>query len=273
MNFSLVLGMTAAVLTLWLGVFKTTANPVFYLDLHALIIVCGGTMAAALIAFPISRILDLADTFLSWLIRRKSIDYKIVEELYEVALYFRKYHDLVSSLEFSHPFIREGFEFVKSEAFNERQLEEILSKRILGFRKSLQNDAKMLTALAKFPPAFGLLGASTGMISMMLHLNEGNAKAIGPAMASALVATFWGIGLANLFILPLADYASKIAADDSHTRLIILEGLLLIKRNEEPHVIVELLKSYLSPVDRRKVRILKSIRLQPNEPKSQTKAG
>ncbi|MGZ3773497.1 MAG: motility protein A [Pseudobdellovibrionaceae bacterium] len=272
MNFSLSLGIFTAVATLYFGVFRTTANPTFYLDPHALILVCGGTLAATLIAFPIGRMIALADTFMSWFLRRKTIDHRIVEELYEVAIYYRKYNELVSSLDFSHPFIREGFEFVKSKAFNERQLEEILSKRIIGFRKTLQNDAKMLNAIAKFPPAFGLLGASTGMISMMLHLNEGGTKAIGPAMATALVATFWGIALSNLIFLPLADNASKIAADDSHTRLIILEGLVLIKMDEEPHVIVEILKSHLSPADRAKVRVFKGLSLDTS-PKIKSKAG
>lgn len=259
MNISLLFGIAAAVLTMWFGVFKSVENPKFYLDYHALILVCGGTFAAALIGFPFSKLADLGDTLINWLFRKKSPDYKIVEELYEVAIYYKKYKDLVSSVEFSHPFIREGFEFVKSDAFNERQVQDILTKRIVAFKKALQTDAKMLNAIAKFPPAFGLLGASTGMIAMMLNLNSGGSKAIGPAMAIALVATFWGIALANLIFLPLADFANKIAQDDSHTRLIIMEGLLLVKKNEEPHVIVEILKSHLPAADRGRVRILRNL--------------
>jgi chemotaxis protein MotA len=259
MNVSLVFGIITAVLTLWFGVFKNTANPLFYLDTHALILVCGGTMAAALIAIPLSSLLELADTLLTWLFRKKTPDHKIVEELYQAAMYYRKYKDLVSSLEFSHPFIREGFEFVKSDAFNEQQIQAILSKRIVAFKKKLQNDAKILLALSKFPPAFGLLGASTGMIAMMLSLNNGGTQKIGASMAIALVATFWGIGLANLVFLPLADFANKVAQDDSHTRLIIMEGLVLIKHQEEPLVMVEILKSHLSPAERAKIRILKKM--------------
>ncbi len=256
MNLSLIFGIIAAGLTLWLGVFRSVANPVFYFDTHAMILVCGGTMAAALIAVPFSSLVELVETLFEWLFRRKIPDYKIVEELYEVAMYYAKYKDLVSSAEFSHPFIREGFQFLKSESFNDQQIQAILSKRIISFKKMLQNDAKILTTLSKFPPAFGLLGASTGMIAMMLNLNSGGSSKIGSSMAIALVATFWGIGIANLFFLPLADFANKIAQDDSHTRLIIMEGLVLIKRQEEPHIIVEVLKSHLSPADRKKVKIL-----------------
>jgi chemotaxis protein MotA len=261
MNLSLIVGLVLASLTIWFGVFQSVKDPKFYLDSHALILVLGGTLAATFIGFPLSRVWELFGTLKRWFLRSKTPDYRIVEELYEVALYYRKYKDLLSSVEFSHPFIREGFEFVKSQKFNEKQVQEILLKRIMGFKKQMQEDAKMLSAMAKYPPAFGLLGASTGMIAMMLNLNQGGSKSVGPALAIALVATFWGIALANLVLLPLADFANKVAQEDSHTRLLIMEGLLLVKRNEDPLVIVEQLKSYLHPSERSKVKVLRGLDL------------
>lgn len=259
MNISLILGLLAAGLTMWFGVFSSVETPKFYMDSHALILVFGGTFAASLIGFPIEKLLGLLNALINWFSRKKIPDYKIVEELYDVAIYYRKYRDILSSVDFSHPFIREGFGFVKSEKFNDRQLQMVLSKRIQAFKTEMHNDSKMLTAMAKFPPAFGLLGASTGMITMMLNLNSGGSKAIGPAMAIALVATFWGIALANLIFLPLADFANKIAQDDSHTRLIIMDGLVLIKKGEDPLVMVEVLRSHLSPDDRGKINLLSSL--------------
>lgn len=259
MNLSLVAGIIAAVLTLWFGVFKSTSNPLFYIDLHAITVVCGGTLAAALIAFPFRRLVSLADTFLSWVFRTRSADYKIVEQIYEVSLHYERYKELVVSEQYSHPFIYEALQFVANDAFSDSQMQEILQKRILSFKKTLQNDVKMLKALSKFPPAFGLLGATTGMIAMMLSLNSGGASKVGSAMAIALVATFWGIALANLIFLPLADYANKIAQDDSHTRYLILEGMLLIKQKQKPHIVVEVLKSNLPEYERSLVRTLKTI--------------
>ena len=118
------------------------------------------------------------------------------------------------------------------------------------FRKSYQSDAKTLNALAKFPPAFGLLGASTGMITMMTNLGKGGAETIGPAMAIALVATFWGIAVANLILLPLADFAAKAAQDDTHVREMIYEGLLLLKKKESQAYILQVVNGYL-PIDSR----------------------
>lgn len=255
MNFSLLSGIGCALVMLWLGVFRSLNNPSFYFDSHAMIIVFGGTVAAALIAFPFSQLMGLSDTFMTWLTRSKVPDYAIVEEMYDLAVKHEKYKDLTSSLEFNHSFINESLVFLDSSVFDLYRTQEILTKRILSFRKKAQNDGKILSVISKFPPAFGLLGASTGMISMMINLTDGGTKIIGNAMAIALVATFWGIALANLIFLPLSDLAQKIAQEDSHTRQIIMEGILLIKQNEHPEVIVETLKSQLVPKDRLKVKI------------------
>ncbi len=267
MNKSLLSGIFLAIATLWFGVFKSVSNPLFYLDSHALILVCGGTLSASLIAFPFKQLVTLFDTLSIWLIRNKLPDYRVVEELYDVAQQFNKYKKLASPLEFAHPFINEGFMFLVSGDFDANQIQEILLKRIMAFRKKMQNDVKLLTALSKFPPAFGLLGASTGMITMMLNLNNGGSQKIGAAMAIALVATFWGIGLANLVFLPLSDFANKIAQEDAHTRLIIMEGLLMIKKNESPQFIVEILKSHLHPTERKKVKLSKNWPVEESQPK------
>jgi len=268
MNKSLITGFFLACATLWFGVFKSVSNPLFYFDSHALILVCGGTISATLIAFPFKQLLNLADTFLIWLIRKKIPDYKIVEEMYEVSIQYKKYKNLASTLEFSHPFINEGFAFVTSNDYDANQIQEILIKRIIAYRKKMQNDGKILSAISKFPPAFGLLGASTGMIAMMLNLNSGGTQMIGSALAVALVATFWGIGLSNLVFLPLSDFANKIAQDDAHTRLIIMEGLILIKNNEPSSSVVEILKSHLHPGDRKKMKIIKDVSNSSNDNKT-----
>ncbi len=258
MNMSIFLGILAAGATMWFGVFKSVSNPSFYLDPHAMTLVLGGTVAASLIGFPLSKLLEVSDSLLAGFFRRKVPDYKVVEQMYEASIYFRKFRDLLNSVEFSHPFMAEGFSLLRNESFTEKHLQEILTKRIAAYKKKLHSDAKILTAIAKFPPAFGLLGASTGMIAMMLNLNKGGSQSIGPAMAIALVATFWGIALSNILLLPLADYANKIAQDDTHTRLIIMEALILIKKNEDPHVMVEILKSHLPSIDRKRIRIMRS---------------
>lgn len=98
----------------------------------------------------------------------------------------------------------------------------------------------------KFPPGLGLLGASSGMIEMMVGLNSSGMDGIGNAMAVALVATFWGIAIANFVFLPLADYAARVASEDFFTRSLVVHGISLIKQGMAPKIIAETLISQLA---------------------------
>lgn len=105
--------------------------------------------------------------------------------------------------------------------------------------------------IARFPPAFGLLGATLGMISLLQTLGEPGAQdRIGPAMATALVATFYGLVCANLIFLPIAEKLGAVAATDRNIRAIIKEGLVMIVEKRHPTFIAEYLQSFLPPADR-----------------------
>src|SRR5665213_2509183 len=91
-----------------------------------------------------------------------------------------------------HPFLIEAYLISARNDMTHAEFKMILQGRRQRFQERNAWEAKILTALAKFPPAFGLLGATTGMIAMMSNLGGGGKEIIGPSMAIALVATFWG---------------------------------------------------------------------------------
>lgn len=243
MNISSLVGFILAGIIVWLGAISRSPKPQIFFDAHALIIVVGGTIAAGLIAFPLRRILNLVDlVLLGVLFKKKPSDTVIVNELIEAAAIGKENLDVrLNRRDIPHYFIREGYYLISEGLLTDDELLDVLSKRSETFRRTYLSDAKMLTALAKFPPAFGLLGASTGMINMMTNLGKNGTDSIGPAMGIALVATFWGIALANLVLLPLADYASKLNTEDQNTRQIIIEGLMMIKRGFNETVVARAL--------------------------------
>lgn len=251
MNLSSITGFILAVGVLWEGVIGPSKNRAIFLDSHAIILVVGGTLAAALIGFPVRRVLDLAKLFVfGVLLKRHADNPRIAIDIIKAAPTAQNSSPFLKMCYASHPFLKEGFALIAEGVLGEKELIEVLNKRSQYFKKSYLADAKMLNALAKFPPAFGLLGASTGMITMMTGLGAGGADTIGPAMAIALVATFWGIAVANLLLLPLADYASRIANDDASTRQMIVEGLTMLRQKCDQIAIAERMNSFLPP-DRR----------------------
>lgn len=239
---------------LYFGVFKHAANPLLYLDLHALTLVLLGTLAVSLIAFPISKINDLFDfvIFGIYLSRGKKRMEKVqlAIELIEAIDLKMRGRSLLEG-QYKTAYVREYLATLENLDMSSDYLLEILDHKKQSVTQKYHDDAKTLVAISKFPPALGLLGASTGMIEMMQNIGgDGGAAQIGKSMATALVATFWGIALANFVILPLSDLATKMAEEDDENREMIIEFVYFMKNNFPIDNVVEFLLSKLPLADR-----------------------
>lgn len=256
------MGFAIAAVVLWFGVIAHTANPAIFLDPHALILVVGGTAAAGLIAFPLQRFQDLLK-FVVFVVLypSKTMKLKIAEHIIRMAGIIQGRIPVNDFRDGHHPLLAEGYSMIRKMSLTSDEFKRVLSQRNQSVKDRYNNDAKMLNALAKFPPAFGLLGATTGMIAMMANLGTSGQDSIGPAMAIALVATFWGIAVANLVLLPLADHASRMASDQSHLRAMILAGLVLVQEKADINFIYETMCSYL-PIEQRANPELRSLKNQ-----------
>ena len=224
-------------------VFHGSKNPAVFLNSHAVALVVGGTIGVAIMGYPIKRFFEIGEFIIfGFLFKRSSSLLRVTEELVNGLRYIITHPKTAKTFESSHPFVQEALMLLKQPDLNETHVEHILNARRDTFRVRYVEDAKMLSAIAKFPPALGLLGASAGMIEMMLNLNSANgATGIGEAMAVALTATFWGIALSNLIILPLADYATRAASEDLYVRALIAEAVIFAKRGFPLHAVMELL--------------------------------
>jgi chemotaxis protein MotA len=254
MNISPFLASIMLVGILYFGVFEFSAKPEIFLDTHAFLLVFGGTIVAALFSFRISNLFRLGLGFVKVLfLIEKSSSKKIVMNILEVASVARKGTEGLKGVRVTHPFIADGIEAITDKVIPETDFKLHLKNKLSIVNSGYQADAKVLQAIAKYPPAFGLLGAVTGMIGMMGELG-GGVETIGMNMATALVATFWGIGLANFVLNPLADYYRRIADEDLRQRSIILEGMCLIKRKEPVVVIREKMLNFVPINERESIR-------------------
>lgn len=108
-------------------------------------------------------------------------------------------------------------------------------KKVIGFWEDI----------AAMGPAWGMIGTLIGLVNMLKHLDD--ASAIGPAMAVALLTTLYGSMLANWISIPAANKLKHFNADEMQMKEVMIEGLLSIQAGENPRVIEEKLKSFLSP--------------------------
>ena len=100
-------------------------------------------------------------------------------------------------------------------------------------------------SLGAMGPAWGMIGTLIGLVNMLKNLSD--SAAIGPAMAVALLTTFYGSLLSNWVCTPVANKLGAKDAEEMMVKGIQVEGLLSIQAGENPRVIEEKLKSYLSP--------------------------
>lgn len=254
MNKAGLIGVLAAVGITVFSILDSTKNPKVFADVHGIVIVIGGTVTVALLSFNFSKLFSAMKILVRKTLGREKDDYlgniKLIAELAEV--YRANPKNLAASVPATaHPFLKDAVTLVAEYGFNVDEVDEILSNSIKGKTKRDEEENKVWHTIARFPPAFGLLGATLGMISLLQTLGEPGAQdRIGPAMATALVATFYGLVCANLVLLPIAEKLAAVASSDKTVRLIIKEGIVMIVEKRHPTFIAEYLQSFLPPSQR-----------------------
>jgi chemotaxis protein MotA len=254
MNIYSILSFILAALVFGVGVFMELDNAKTILDIHAILIVFGGTIAVTSISFQMDRVMTMLVVFYHRVIKGKRVKYAhLIEHLMLIAEAYRKNPDSVSGLlkKANDPFLTECIGIMKQEYLTHEELFKLLNLRARTIHNRYMNDAKKFRAIGKFPPAMGLMGAVTGMIGLLQNIGKpGSEETMGPAMAVALVATLYGIALANLVVLPIADNLTDSANEAYLKNTIIIEGLKLIAEKKNRIMFADHLNSFLLPQER-----------------------
>ena len=102
--------------------------------------------------------------------------------------------------------------------------------------------AKVYDAMGGYAPTIGIIGAVMGLIHVMGNLAD--PSMLGSGIAVAFVSTIYGVGIANLFFIPIANKLRAYARHESHVREMLIGGLLSIAEGENPRSIGEKLKGF-----------------------------
>ena len=112
-----------------------------------------------------------------------------------------------------------------------------------NFLTHLDEGQKIYRAIGDCAPAFGMIGTLIGMVQMFANMTD--PSKLGPFMAVALLATFYGAAVANLLCLPLADKLHLKLVDEEINRTLIIDGILMIREGKSPTLVREMLLAYL----------------------------
>jgi chemotaxis protein MotA len=254
MNFSSLFGVLCGVGVMYGALKATTPDLSFFFDLHGILIVVGGTAAAASISFPINKVLALLKVFLLRVLGRKKVDFQgVIAQLIELnkktSLGVTGLKDSIPTIK--HEFLKEAVELVSTGVLSESEVRTTLEQRVKTTEIRYLHEANMFRTIGRFPPAFGLLATTLGMIAVLQKLGAPDSqKLIGPAMSVGLIGTLYGIALANLVFIPIAENLTERTQEEIRLRKLIVEGVVMLKSQVNPIAMREGLNSFLLPKDR-----------------------
>ncbi len=231
-------------------------NVIYFLDTPSLMIVFGGTIASTFISHPMGD----AKGFLGYIGKSwKPNSVQLVETLtliVDVSKIARKnilaIEDALPSVE--NLFLRGGLRLVVDRADREA-IVNMMAHEVKYTMSGKDNEIAVVGTMASLCPAWGMLGTLVGLVLLLQNLDD--PSAIGPAMAVALITTFYGSLFANTIFAPAKKKLQGYAGEEKVLMEMIRDGVLYIEGGQRPDFIENDLMNYLPPVQKTMYEALK----------------
>ncbi len=218
----------------------------------AALIVVGGTVGAVMLQFPLPVFLK-ALASAGMVFGNVSVDMKgIITKIVELSNVSRKQGLLALEGQMktlTDPLMAKGVQLVV-DGTEPHKIKEILEVEVEVFEEELGTIAKVYEAFGGYAPCVGIIGAVLGLIHVMENLAD--PSALGSGIAVAFVATVYGVGLANLFFLPMGSKIKLKAKTLIVAKLMVIEGLISVAQGENPRMIEEKLSGFLPTSEKKK---------------------
>lgn len=254
MDIATVIGLAAGILMVLVPIVSGGQVAGFFSP-PSMILVFGGTIAATLINFRMRDVMTVLTIVRQVFQEDAPEPDRLIEKIVGIARISRREGMLalesqIASLD-DH-FLQRGVQLAV-DGVSPETMKDILSTDIQVMQERHALGQSVMTAMAMFAPAFGMIGTLIGLIQMLGSLND--PSQIGHGMAGALLTTLYGALLANLVFLPILGKLKVRTALEVLHRELIIEGILSVQSGEHPHILEQRLKAFLSPEARTRVKV------------------
>ena len=212
----------------------------------ALLIVAGGSFGAIMLQSPMSSFLR-SIRLLGWVfLPPKMLPDEVIEKIITWSNIARKEGllglETISDTE-DDDFARKGLQLLVDG--NEPEvMRNILEVEVDTREQHDLGAAKLFESMGGYTPTVGIIGAVMGLIQVMENLSD--PSKLGHGIAVAFVATIYGVGLANLFLIPIANKLKSLVLAQSQFRYMIIEGIVSIAEGDNPRNIESKLQGFLT---------------------------
>jgi len=239
------LSLTFALISVAIYIGKSDAN---FFNIPSVLIVVLGTMTVTSISFSWAELSNAGKVLGNSLFRRIQKPSDMVAQLMSIAILAKKKGLLVLSSAESEikkdPHLYKAVQIV-TDGYAPPEIERILAQDLDALTERHRRSANILRRGAEIAPAMGLIGTLIGLVQMLANLQD--PESIGPAMAVALLTTFYGAILGTAVLSPMAAKLERNSNEEATIRNLIMIAMSSIARQDNPRHLEMLLNSELPP--------------------------
>ncbi|MBX2833415.1 MAG: MotA/TolQ/ExbB proton channel family protein [Micavibrio sp.] len=248
-DLATILGLTFSVGVIAMAILMgSNAN---FLNGPSILIVFFGTLAATAISYNTDELKECGQIFKSSLMVKKQDPSKLALSLLDASVIAKKKGVLMLSRSEdelgNQAFLKKAMQLT-IDGFNPDDIEFFLEQEIASETERSRRAASMTRRASEVAPAMGLIGTLVGLVQMLADLE--NPETIGPAMAVALLTTFYGAIIGTVITAPLTVKLEKRAADEALIKTLIKTASVSIARQDSPRKLEMLLNADLPPSKR-----------------------
>ncbi|NOX34272.1 MAG: motility protein A [Deltaproteobacteria bacterium] len=229
-----------------LGTIMLGGSIMMFVNIPSVLIVVGGTLASSMIAFPLADFLSVFKTSIKVFMFKIQAPEEIIANLVEISNKARKggLLSIESDIQTtSDPYLAQALQMTV-DGVKTADIAAIMQKKMTLTKKDLDIGVGVFEGMGSYAPAFGMIGTLIGLVQMLANLDD--PSSIGPKMAVAMITTFYGAVMANLFFIPMAEKLTGRNEEEITNMNIIFEGIISIREGEHPKLMEDKLKIYLS---------------------------
>jgi len=223
-----------------------------FVNIPGMMIVLGGTLAAISVNYPLNEIIQAHTAAYKIFLSRKVREADVVNTMVKIADISRREGLLaLENVKTENMILKKACQLIADNA-DPLMIREMLAIEIASLRRRHHMVQDVFKRMGAYAPSFGLIGTLIGLVQMLASLHD--PTTIGPAMAVALLTTFYGAMLSSLIFLPMAGKLRSRSQEEILHLYIIFEGAKCILENNNPRLVHEKLSSFVPPKERRSER-------------------
>lgn len=249
MDLATIIGIVSA-FGLVVGAMAAGGGVGMFIDPASAMIVIGGTVGVTLINYPLREVLKLVGIIKNVFLHKLVEVPEVISQFVEFATKARREGILAlegAAKDISDEFLSKGLQLT-IDGLEPQAIKEILETEIDYISERHRQGAEIFLTMGTFAPAMGMIGTLIGLVQMLQQMSD--PSSIGPAMAIAIITTFYGSVMANMLFLPMSGKLKNRATEEEMVKEIMLNGILSIARGDNPRVIEQKLHSFIPPAMR-----------------------